>query len=342
LPDPIALLLIFVVATVLSWGGVRLTRRYAVQVFPSNAPTVKLEPAAGQRGGGLAMLAVILLMFMPLGLWISDPGPVVRFALTGAMMAMIGFFEDLRSMPRPLRITAQVVAALIFVPGVPITAIGLPRYELMLPYEIGVIAALIWVVGLSTIYTYMDNIDGLASGHAVLVGLLWAFIAYSTGNPLVTVLSLLIVGASLGFLFHNLSSARIFMGEVGSTFIGFSLAALPLLMQEHSPRLIVSGALFVALFVFDAALTFTIYIVRGKYTMYPDRSHLYQRILRLGDPPIRVTILYLLISVGFGIAGIIYWRDAAWVSLFVVLLTCVVLFAWIKRRERAEHTTKSE
>jgi UDP-N-acetylmuramyl pentapeptide phosphotransferase/UDP-N-acetylglucosamine-1-phosphate transferase len=169
----------------------------------------------------------------------------------------------------------------------------------------------------------------------VLVGLLWAYIAVEQGNALVALLAVLIVGANAGFMFHNLSPARIFMGEVGATFIGFSLAALPLMMQASSPRLVISGALFVALFVFDAALTFTIYVVRGNYRKYPERSHLYQRLLSLGDSPIRVTLLYLLISVGFGVAGLVYWRETTWFALLVVVIACLALFAWIKGREIA-------
>jgi UDP-N-acetylmuramyl pentapeptide phosphotransferase/UDP-N-acetylglucosamine-1-phosphate transferase len=272
---------------------------------------------------------------MPIGLWIGEPGPVVRFALAGAMMAMIGFFEDLRTLPRLLRITAQIIAALIFVPDVPISVIGLPRMELIIPPPLDVILALVWVVGLSTIYTYMDNVDGLAGGQAALVGLLWAYIGLTEGKSLVALLALLIVGATIGFLYHNLSAHKIYMGEVGSTFIGFSLAALPLLMQHESSRLIVSGALFVALFAFDALLTITIYVVRGRYMQQPNRSHLYQRMLRLGDPPLRVLALYLLISIGFCVAGLIYYREPAWLALLIVVLCCIALFIWVKRRESA-------
>jgi UDP-N-acetylmuramyl pentapeptide phosphotransferase/UDP-N-acetylglucosamine-1-phosphate transferase len=330
--DPIVAALIGSIAAALTWLGIRLTRRYAVQEFRRPEPEADREPA-GQPGGGLAVLVVVLMLFMPIGLWISDPNPVVRFALAGAMMAVIGFFEDLRTLPRPLRISAQVVAALIFVPATPITIIGLPRMELILPELVGIIIALVWVVGLSTVYTYMDNVDGLAGGHAAMVGLLWTIIALTEQNALVALLGVLILGTNVGFLVHNLSPARIFMGEVGGTFVGFSLAALPLLMQGSSPRLAVTGALFVALIVFDAALTFTIYVVRGKYRKYPERSHLYQRLLSLGDSPVRVTMLYLFISACFGVAGMSYWRETSWAALIIVVLACVTLFVWIKGRE---------
>lgn len=337
------LLIVATLAAVLTWLGIRLTRRYAGQALPLSELAPNQSPTTvAQNGGGLTILVVVLMLYMPVGLWIGDPGPVVRFALAGSMMAMIGFFEDLRTLPRLLRITAQLIAALIFVPDVPIRAIGLPRMELIIPPPFDVILALVWVVGLSTIYTYMDDVDGLAGGQAVLVGLLWAYIGISEGNMPVALLALLIVGATIGFLYHNLSAHKIYMGEVGSTFIGFSLAALTLMMQHESTRLIVSGALFVALFAFDALLTFVIYVVRGRYIQFPNRSHLYQRMLRLGDPPLRVLALYLLISIGFCVAGLLYYREPAWLALLIVVVSCLALFAWVKRRESVPSATTSQ
>jgi UDP-N-acetylmuramyl pentapeptide phosphotransferase/UDP-N-acetylglucosamine-1-phosphate transferase len=314
-----------------SWFGVRLIRRYAVQRQWFNSPGERQPP----RGGGIAILVVVLLIFMPAGLSVSDPGQVVRFALASVLMAMIGFADELRSVNRFARLLAQAAAALIFVPAAPIRVIGLPFLNLELPDVLSYVISVVWIVTLTNAYVYMDGIDGLVGGHAVLAGGLWVGVGIVQGDALVILLGLLIAGASAGFLVYNLPPASIFLGEVGCTFLGFSLAALPMLAVARggSPRLIISGGLLVGLLMFDAALTFLRYLFTGKNQGRAYRSHLYQRLVKLGEPPHLVTFLYLLLSIGFGVAGLIYWREAAWLALLMCAAACVVLFGWITYRE---------
>jgi UDP-N-acetylmuramyl pentapeptide phosphotransferase/UDP-N-acetylglucosamine-1-phosphate transferase len=328
-------------AAVLSWLGVRLIRNYAIsRQLSATLNSTSAEPA---HGGGLAILVVVLLIFMPAGLSLGDPGQVVRFAVSGALIGVIGFVDEFRTLPRFVRLAAQTLASLIFISAVPMTEIGLPFINVQLPDTVGYILTTLWVVGLSNTYNYMDGIDGLAGGQAVLAGSFWAGIGIAQGDPLVVLLGMLIAGASAGFLIYNLPPASIFMGDVGTTFLGFSLAALPILTVARggSPRLIPTGGLIVGLFLFDAGLTFFRYILKGEGRSHDYRSHLYQRLVMLGESPYRVTLLYLLISIGFGIGGIIYWRYNAWIALLMCLLVCLVLFAWVTRREYAKTTPSS-
>ncbi len=339
--DSLFLILLGVLAAILSWVGVRLIRRYAIQ----HRQTVEPEGAASEppRGGGLAILVVVLAIFMPVGLSLTDPSQVVRFALAGILMAMIGFVDDLRTLPRPARLLTQAAVALIFVPAAPIGSIGLPGYSLTLSEPVSTLVSVLWIVGLTNAYSYMDGIDGLAGGQAVLAGGLWAGVGLYESNPLIVLLGLLIAGASAGFLVYNLPPASIFLGDVGSMFLGFSLAALPMMVVSRgaSPRLLVSGGLIVGLFLFDAVFTFFRYLVKGQDRRHPYRSHLYQRLVKLGEPPHLVTLLYLLLSIGFGVAGLIYWREETWLALLMCALACLILYAWIKYREAATHPAPS-
>ena len=245
--NPVVLILCGVLATAMSWLGVRLIRSYAERQQTSNE-----DSAASQtpRGGGVAILVVVLMIMMPVGLALGDPSQVVRFALSAAMMGLIGFVDDLRTLPRPARLVAQAAVAFIFVPAAPITHIGLPRLDLMLTGAVSYVVSILWIVGLVNAYNYMDGIDGLAGGQAVLAGGLYVGVGLIQNDPLIVLLGLLIAGASAGFLVYNLPPASIFLGDVGSMFLGFSLAALPMMAVSHggSPRLIVCGALIVGLF----------------------------------------------------------------------------------------------
>jgi UDP-N-acetylmuramyl pentapeptide phosphotransferase/UDP-N-acetylglucosamine-1-phosphate transferase len=309
------LVLLGLLAAFLSWFGVRLTRGYAIQRQVSGVPASTARSEL-PRGGGIVILVITLLIFMPAGIAVADPGQVVRFALCAAMIATVSFFDDLRTLPRLVRLAAQSLAALIFIPAAPIYVIGLPHQDLLLGDAAAYVVSVLWIVGLSNAYSYMDGIDGLAGGQAVLVGGLWAGVGLIDGNMLVLLLGVLVAGASAGFLVYNLPPASIFMGEVGGTFLGFCLAALPMfaVAQGGSSRLIVAGGMFVSLFVFDAALTFFRYLMKGD-ARRTFRSHLYQRLVRLGDPAYRVTLLYLSLSVGLSVAGIVYWQSAAWMVL---------------------------
>ncbi len=322
-------------AAVLSWLGVRLIRNYALsRQLSATLNSSTIDPA---HGGGLAIMVVVLLIFMPVGLSLGDPGQVVRFAVSGALIGLIGFVDEFRTLPRFVRLAAQTLAALIFISAVPMTEIGLPFVNVQLPEVLGYILTTLWVVGLSNTYNYMDGIDGLAGGQAVLAGSFWAGIGIALGDPLVVLLGMVIAGASAGFLVY-------FMGDVGTTFLGFSLAALPILTVARggSPRLIPTGGLIVGLFLFDAALTFFRYILKGEGRSHAYRSHLYQRLVMLGESPYRVTLLYLLISIGFGIGGLIYWRYNAWIALLICLVVCLVLFAWVTHREYGKTPPSSQ
>lgn len=328
--NPVLYVGLMLVAALISGGLVRFMQRYAV-----GRESVGATPNSAPRGGGLAILVVVLLLFMPIGLSQGDPSQIVRYSLAAAMIAFIGFFEDLRALPRPMRVMAQTLAALILIPAAPIREIDLPLITLTLDSVPSYLLSALWLVGLTNVYTYMDGINGLASGQAVLAGSLWAGIGMALGKPTVTLLGMLIAGASLGFTMYNLPPKSIFLGDVGSSFLGFSLAALPLLaVQPGGPsRLYISGGLIMSLFVFDAALTFFRYVFAGGDLRREARSHLYQRMVELGDPPVRVTLLYLLLSTGFGVAGLIYWWSASVSALVFVAMVCLTLFAWITRRE---------
>ncbi|MCC7450162.1 MAG: undecaprenyl/decaprenyl-phosphate alpha-N-acetylglucosaminyl 1-phosphate transferase [Anaerolineae bacterium] len=339
--DSVALLPLGLLAAALSWLGVRLIRRYARQRQqpPVDGRAVNQPP----RGGGMAIVVVVVLIFMPVGLSVSDPSQVVRFALASVLIALIGFLDELRTLPRPARLLAQAAVALIFVPAAPITHIGFLSIDIVLSDPASYIVSILWIVVLTNAYNYMDGIDGLAGGQAVLASGLWVGIGLLEENPLVILLGILITGASAGFLVYNLPPASIFMGDAGSSFLGFSLAALPMLAVSRgaSSRLIVAGALIVGLFLFDAAFTFARYLVKGQDRRRPYRSHLYQRLVKVGEPPRRVTFLYLLISIGFGVAGLVYWREGAWLALLFCALSCFFLFGWISIRESAARKPSS-
>ena len=122
---------------------------------------------------------------------------------------------------------------------------------------LGLIITFLWIVGLTNAYNFMDGIDGIAGGQAVVAGMGWAVLGWLTVQPLVGLMGVLLAAASLGFLGHNWPPARIFMGDVAAlSWVSCLPCWLWLQHATRSTRLALVGILFVWPFVFDATFTF--------------------------------------------------------------------------------------
>ena len=186
------------------------------------------------RGGGLIVVLICLAAYPITGLALDLPFSWGYFA-GGLLVAIISWLDDLVSLPFWSRLICHLFAA-----GILISDLGYWS-QLSLPFasgEIGlgnVVGALLtlgWVVWLLNAFNFMDGIDGLAALQAVISCVAWAVFASMFDLPSVFLLSAVLASASAGFLIHNWQPAKIFMGDVGSAFLGFTLAAMPLLARN--------------------------------------------------------------------------------------------------------------
>jgi UDP-N-acetylmuramyl pentapeptide phosphotransferase/UDP-N-acetylglucosamine-1-phosphate transferase len=162
---------------------------------------------------------------------------------------------------------------------------------------------LVWIVGLTNAYNFMDGIDGIAGGCGAVAGLGWLLIGQQVGSNVHVTLGSLILGATAGSLIFNWSPAKIFMGDVGSLVLGFVLAAAPLLLPERVHQqgtALWIGALVVWPFVVDAGLTFLLRAYRRERLMDAHRSHLYQCLVQDGRSHSFVASIYVALTV-FGV-----------------------------------------
>ena len=209
--------------------------------------------------------------------------------------------------------------------------------------------ALLWMVGMTNVFNFMDGIDGLAGLQAVVAGAAWAIVGWQIDSILVLWFGLLILVSVMGFLAHNWSPAKIFMGDVGSAFMGFIFAFLPLLAISETPSVLIQGMggrllLFSVLvlwpFIGDAGLTLVRRTLNGERVWAPHRSHLYQRLVIIGWSHARVTLLYGAWALLSGAVGFLY-LNSVWMSDLV----CIVFpsgslagawcgVTWLERRKR--------
>jgi UDP-N-acetylmuramyl pentapeptide phosphotransferase/UDP-N-acetylglucosamine-1-phosphate transferase len=193
-------------------------------------------------------------------------------------------------------------------------------------------------------YNFMDGIDGIAGGQGAVAGVGWAITGWLAGIPAVLVLGMLLAGSCAGFLRHNWSPARIFMGDVGSTFLGFSFAALPLMAGRIDRSLMAVGILLLWPFLFDAVFTFLRRLLNREKVWKPHRSHLYQRLTGAGSSHSVISRLYIGLA-GCGMLVAFWWvsvvRDGAASSsklalaIGILCLLALALCIGVMRKEKA-------
>jgi UDP-N-acetylmuramyl pentapeptide phosphotransferase/UDP-N-acetylglucosamine-1-phosphate transferase len=150
----------------------------------------------------------------------------------------------------------------------------------------------------------------------------------------------LLAASSLGFLFLNRPPALVFMGDVGSTFLGFSFAVLPLLAFNRvgDPRALVVGALLVAPFVLDGAYTILRRAYRHENVLTAHRTHVYQRLVKQGYSHWQITGLYALYALASACCGLLYETSGSLPVVIIPILIFAGLVLWTRRRE---HGAKS-
>jgi Fuc2NAc and GlcNAc transferase len=281
-----AALLIAAALTPLFAGWAR--RRNLLDVPNQRSSHVVATPRTGGPAFVLALLAGIVIASFT-GVQLTTEGSLIVAA--ACALALLGLIDDVRSLPAITRLLAQGGVALLLVLVLPDAAAALLE-----PSWIAMAMTVIWLVALTNAYNFMDGIDGIAAGQAVVAGLGWAAVGAIIDSPDTVLLGLLLASAPAGFLIHNWPPARVFMGDAGSGFLGFFFAALPLLVTGRGSRGMIWAALMTWPFLFDTGFTLLRRVRRGENVLRAHRSHLYQRLIVSGLTHGRVALLYSVLA----------------------------------------------
>jgi len=240
------------------------------------------------RGGGVAIalgsLGALALAGTGLG------GRATPVLLGAVALAAVGLCDDRFSLPAGVRVAAQLLVAfaVVFALG------GLDRMPLPSPLDwplgaLGTPLAALWIVGVVNFFNFLDGIDGLATLQAVVTG---SGIAIAAWDPSLALLAGALAGASAGFLPFNWERASVFLGDVGSYFLGFTLAALPLgALPGWRSGAVLFVALSLWLFLADASWTLVRRGLRGARVHEAHREHLYQQLAdRFGHARVTLSI----------------------------------------------------
>jgi UDP-N-acetylmuramyl pentapeptide phosphotransferase/UDP-N-acetylglucosamine-1-phosphate transferase len=266
------------------------------------------------RGGGIAIVSVVAwAVILAAVLWPGTRLSLVALLVPALAIAAVSWRDDLEPLPNRVRFGVHLAAAATatFLLG-PIRSGDAGSLGAV---HLGAAAwpvTMLWVVGMTNAFNFMDGIDGIAGVTAAVAGMALAAAAGCLGLEPVAAVGLAFAGASIGFLTCNWPPARIFMGDVGSAFCGFLIAVLPLLGgEDHGPRLAMVTAVAMWPFIFDTAFTLCRRAARGENIFKAHRSHLYQRLVIAGWSHRAVSTLYGGLSAMAAAVAVAPLHDAA-------------------------------
>lgn len=266
------------------WIGTRAVLGYALRADLLDRPGERrLHSRPTPRGGGLAVAAVfVAVAFLLVPAAGTERGTLVALGTTVAVVGTTGWLEDTRGLSIPVRLGAQLAAAvgLLLAVGAPVEA-DLFGAEVPLGL-VGAPLALLWTVWLTNLYNFMDGADGVAGSQAVVAGTAFGAWFAMAGAPAPALLCWSLAAAVAGFLPWNWAPAKIFLGDAGSLAIGFALGGLALVGVIGHDLPWGAFALGLGLFVADATWTLLVRVVRGERWWTSHRDHFYQRVHAAG------------------------------------------------------------
>lgn len=334
-------LIIFAAALILTYFGIALFLRWSLKKGVLDVPNERsshISPTP--RGGGVVIVAVVLGFYICVSFFY--PSAFSWGYVCGAVIiALISWFDDRYTVSFIWRFITHALAAILLIIDKGFwNEIHVPGFSSALSLGVfGAIITFLWIVWLINAYNFMDGIDGIAGVQAAIAGLAWLIVGAFSGNSGIYLFGGIILCSSVGFLIHNWHPARIFMGDVGSAFLGYTFAAIPLLARPDSGKVVdllpVAAILFVWFFLFDSIVTITRRALRREKVWVAHREHLYQRLVATGLSHSNVSLLYgslaliVSLSVVFGIA---FKNSVEAAILPVVLFVTVALVVYCARR----------
>jgi UDP-GlcNAc:undecaprenyl-phosphate GlcNAc-1-phosphate transferase len=312
-------------------GTLLLLKRRPVGGFVDVPNERSSHDAPKPRFGGIAIVAA----FMAGVAWLFVVDPATRaywpLATAGGLLFLTGLVDDWRGLSVSVRFLAQVLAALIaVVAGVVIDHVTLPVVGYV---GLGWAAApltVVFIVASVNFYNFVDGIDGLAGGSAFIASVFLALIAMILGHTSLGLVYLAVAGAAVGFLQFNFPPSRLFMGDGGSTFLGYSFAYLAIAGNRLVPELpVFIPMLILSALYLDAGLTLTGRMLRGEKIFQAHHTHYYQRLLSLGLNHKQVTLLEYLLVVLLGVSAVVYFMANEFFAVFLTACWFVIFAAAI-------------
>ena len=337
----------FAVAAVLSYFFTPPVKNFAHKVgaidVPKDARRMHKKPIP--RLGGLAIYGGFLCSILIFG---QLDETMLCVLLGAAIIVALGIFDDVLALGAKLKFVVQIVAAAI---PVCIGDLQIGLFTNLNPLSdtpfvhLGILAVpvtIIWIVGITNAVNLIDGLDGLAVGVSSIAAITMLAVALLTGNMPIAITMAALAGACIGFMPYNLNPAKIFMGDTGSTFLGYMLATVSImgLFKFYAVISFAVPFLILGLPIFDTANAIIRRVAAGRSPMSPDRGHVHHKLIDMGfNQKQAVAILYA-ISATLGLTAVVLTSSGEVKAIVLLLAVLAAILVGACIMYGAEHWSK--
>lgn len=329
--EGLRIIFVFIVAWLLAFSATPIVRVLAQKIgavdVPKDERRLHKEPIP--RLGGLA----IFYGFIVAVLCFVEITTAVRGVIIGAVIIVtLGVVDDVKPLPAMLKLIVQIFAAWVVVSqGVRIDVFTNPfvadSYFALGAWAVPV--TILWIVGITNAVNLLDGLDGLAVGVSSITAVTLVVISMIMRNEAIAILAVALAGAGFGFMPFNIHPAKLFMGDTGSTFLGFMLASISIMGLFKAYAMISFAVPFfiLALPIFDTGFAIIRRVLQGKSPMSPDRGHLHHRLIDQGFTQKQAVITLYTISSLLSLSAVVMMLNG--VGSGLILIAAVAALAII-------------
>ena len=334
--------LAFIIALALTPVAKSIAYKIGAIDVPKDKRRVHKEPTP--RLGGLAIYYGFLISIL---IFSKIDKQLIGILAGSLLIVVVGIIDDVKQIRASIKLVVQIVAALIVAfCNVRISAISMPVGLVdggILSLGIfSIPITVLWIVGATNAVNLIDGLDGLAAGICSIATFSLFFIAILAGEASVAILAAALAGSCLGFLPYNFNPAKIFMGDTGSTFLGYMLSIICIqgLFKGYVVISFIVPFLILGLPLFDTTFAILRRIKNKKPIMSPDRGHLHHRLMDMGLSQKQTVAILYVIAMILGLSAVMVVGQGAYTAL--ILVACALLFTFFSGKIIFNHHNNTE
>src|SRR5690625_1626532 len=349
----LSLLVFFGLAGALNYFVTKQFISYAKWKQITDIPTERSSHTVTTPGGGGVGLAVttraLLCSFLMFRQSQSADGSGWMLIIARMISSVLGLFDDRGGLSKKVCFLVQFLAGLIIL----IFVHGMDWFYIPFIIDLnfgllGIPLGLIWIVGVTNIYNFLDGVNGIATLQGMVAALAWSLFGWLINEQLLVVSNVILCGTLLAFLYYNWTPAKVFMGDAGSVFLGLWFAGMPFWAVSLQQGMKIGPMIWFAAillwpFLFDGSYTIFKRYQNGENVLDAHRSHLYQRLHIAGWTHEKVSSLYGLFATVCALTGFLflYSSEVARLAIFIILFSVSLLFSsYVRRVEQKQQITQ--
>ena len=324
---------------------VPIVKKIAIHINAMDEPNErKIHKVPMPRLGGLAIFLAFLLGYMLYG---EISTQMLSILIGSFLLILVGIVDDIHSVKARYKLIVQIVAAAIVVlyGDLSFTELSVFGYNIYFNDFFGALLSILFIVAITNAINLIDGLDGLAAGISSIYFLTIAIIAFILNRigGLDVIISLIMLGSTLGFLFHNFPPAKIFMGDTGSLFLGFMISIIALLGYKVTTfTSLIVPIVILAIPIFDTVFAILRRLIKGQNIGVADKEHFHHQLLKMKYSPTKSILIIYVIDIAFASVSIFYILGDNQIAIAIyVVLMILLLFVILKTDVLFEHKKKN-